>query len=420
MKQLIVNADLATFSGPEGPRAGAEMRSLGLIRGGAVLMDGGKIVSSGLKELVLKHPDAGKARLLDAGGRLLLPGFVDCHTHPVFAEPRLRDYGLRAQGKTYEEIAAEGGGIVSSVRAVRGASQEDLARGLFERARRFLECGTTTLEAKSGYGLDPDSELKMLRAMKAAAAGSPLEILPTFLGAHAVPPEYAGRTDDYVRLLVSEVLPVVAREGLARFADAFCEEGYFSPEQAEFYLKACQGAGLGLRLHAEQFTRCGGALLAARLGALSADHLDRVEDNDLAALKAAGVVACLVPGSNHFLGLSEFPPARRIIDAGVPVALATDFNPGTCPCWNLQEILSIAVSRMRMTPEEALCAVTVNAAHALGLGKTHGRIQPGMQADLVLFDCQDPRELPYWFGANLAVTVFKRGNVVHSTEELRF
>ncbi|MBI5244700.1 MAG: imidazolonepropionase [Elusimicrobia bacterium] len=418
MKQLLVNADLLTFSGPDAPRSGPEMRSVGLVRGGAVLMDGDKIVSAGLRDLVQRHPDAGKARILDAGGRLLMPGFVDSHTHPVFAEPRLKDYALRSQGRTYKEIAAEGGGILSSVRALRGALGEDLAHALFERARRFLECGTTTIEAKSGYGLDAASELKTLRAISAASAATPLEMLPTFLGAHAVPPEYAGRAKDYLKMLCGEVLPAVVREGLARFVDAFCEEGYFSEEEAELFLRAGKEAGLGVRVHADQFSR-GGSRLAARLGALSADHLDRVEDEDLRRMKEAGVVAVLLPGSNHFLGLCDFPPARKIIDAGVPLALATDFNPGTCPCWNMQEILSIAVSRMRMTPEEALTAATVNAAHALGLGKTHGRLSPGMQADMVLLDCEDLREVPYWFGANLAAAVFKRGALVHSTTELR-
>ncbi|MFA6029626.1 MAG: imidazolonepropionase [Elusimicrobiota bacterium] len=413
MKKLLLNADLLTFSGPDAPRRGAEMRSVGLVRGGALLWEDGKILAVGLRELVQRHPDADKARILDGSGRVVLPGFIDCHTHPVFAEPRLRDYELRSQGKSYAEIAAAGGGIVSSVRGVRGTDVETLARGLFERAQRFLECGTTTIEAKSGYGLDLDSELKMLRAIKAAAAGSPLEMHATFLGAHAVPPEYAGRAAEYVDHLIATVLPAVTKEGLARFADAFCEEGYFDAKLTERFLSACKAAGLAPRVHAEQFKHSGGALLAARLGALSADHLDRVDDADLAALKEAGVVACLVPGSNHFLGLSEFPPARKIIDAGVPVALATDFNPGTCPCWNLQEILSIAVSRMKMTAEEVLCAATVNAAHALGLGKTHGSLEAGKAADFLLLDCKDYREIPYWFGANLAGTVFKRGAVVH-------
>ncbi|MFA6091592.1 MAG: imidazolonepropionase [Elusimicrobiota bacterium] len=417
MKKLILNADLLTFTGPDEPRRGAQMRSVGLVRGGAVLFEDGKILAAGLRDVVQRHPDACKARIHDAGGRILMPGFIDCHTHPVFAESRLRDYELRSQGKGYQEIAAAGGGILSSVRGVRGADVETLAKGLFAKTQRFLECGTTTIEAKSGYGLDGDSELKMLRAMQAVAAGSPLEIHPTFLGAHAVPPEYAGKAEAYVDYLCREVLPKVAQEKLAEFADAFCEDGYFSAALCEKFLSACKAAGLKPRVHAEQFKRCGGARLAAKLGALSADHLDRVEAEDLAAMKEAGVIACLVPGSNHFLGMNEFPPARKIIDADLAVALATDFNPGTCPCWNMQEILSISVSRMKMTPEEVLVASTVNAAHALGLGKTHGSLEQGKQADFILLDCKDYREIPYWFGANIVTTVFKRGVIVHGDRD---
>ncbi|TBR21112.1 imidazolonepropionase [bacterium] len=419
MKQLVTNATLLTFAGPAEPRAGAAARNVGLIRRGAVLMDEGKIVSVGPADMVAKHPDALKGRVHDAGGRVVLPGFVDAHTHPVFGAPRLKDFELRAQGRTYQEIAAEGGGIVSSVHGVRGTTEKELTSLLVDRAARFLECGTTTIEAKSGYGLDKDSELKSLRALKHLAAGGMLEVVPTFLGPHAVPPEYLGRASDYVRFLVKEVLPVVAAEGLAKYADVFCEQGYFDAYESEAFLKAAAAAGLGVRVHAEQLSRSGGAQLAAKLKACTADHLDKADDLDLAALKDAGTVACLVPGSNHFLGLAEMPPARRILDAGVPVALATDFNPGTCPCWNMQEILAIAVSRMKMSPEEVLVAATVNGAWAVGLGKTRGTLEVGRAADVVVYDCTDYRELSYWFGKNLAVTVFKAGKVVHSTLELR-
>lgn len=419
MKQLVTNATLATFAGPEEPRAGAAARAVGLVRGGAVLMDEGRIVAVGPADQVLRHPDARKGRVHDAEGRLVLPGFVDAHTHPVFAAPRLKDFELRAQGRTYQEIAAAGGGIVSSVHGVRGTTEAELTALLRDRAARFLECGTTTIEAKSGYGLDKDSELKSLRALKHLAAGGQIGVVPTFLGPHAVPPEYAGKPGEYARFMAREVLPAVAAEGLARYADVFVERGYFGPAEAEDFLRAAQAAGLGARVHAEQLTRSGGAALAAKLKACTADHLDKADDADLAALKAAGTVACLVPGSNHFLGLAEMPPARRILDAGVPVALATDFNPGTCPCWNMQEILAIAVTRMKMTPEEALVAATVNGAWAAGLGKTHGTLEAGKAADVVVYDATDPRELSYWFGKNLAVTVFKAGKVVHSTADLR-
>ena len=419
MKQLVTNATVLTFSGPAEPRSGPASRNVGLIRQGAVLMDEGKIVSVGPADMVLKHPDARKGRVHDAGGRVVMPGFVDAHTHPVFGAPRLKDFELRAQGRTYQEIAAAGGGIVSSVHGVRGTTEKELTALLVERAARFLECGTTAIEAKSGYGLDKDSELKSLRALKHLAAGGMIDVVPTFLGPHAVPPEYQGKPGDYARFMAKEVLPVVAAEGLARYADVFCERGYFGPIESEDFLRAAQAAGLGLRVHAEQLTRSGGAQLAAKLKACTADHLDKADDLDLAALKDAGTVACLVPGSNHFLGLSEMPPARRILDAGVPVALATDFNPGTCPCWNMQEILAVAVTRMKMGPEEVLVSATVNGAWAAGLGKTHGTLEVGRAADVVVYDCTDYRELSYWFGKNLAVTVFKGGKVAHSVEDLR-
>lgn len=419
MKQLVTNATLLTFAGPDEPRSGAAASNIGLIRRGAVLMDEGRLVAIGPADQVLAHPDSRKGRVHDAGGRVVMPGFVDAHTHPVFAEPRLRDFELRARGKSYQEIGLAGGGILSSVTALRGTTERDLTTLLQERASRFIECGTTTIEAKSGYGLDKDSELKSLRALKHLAAGGILGVVPTFLGPHAVPPEYQGRAAEYARFMAREVLPVVASEKLAEFADVFCERGYFGDAECSDFLEAARKAGLGLRVHAEQLTHSGGAKLAARLRACSADHLDHADDQDLAALKAAGTVACLVPGSNHFLGLGTMPPARKILGAEVPVALATDFNPGTSPCWNMQEILAIAVTRMKMTPEEALVSATINGAWAVGLGKTHGSLVAGRAADVVIYDCTDYRELCYWFGKNLAATVFKAGKVVHSAHDLR-
>lgn len=420
MKYLISNATLLTFNVPglEGPRAGKFMERIGLVRDGALLMDQGKIVSVGRSDLVLKHPDAKKARMFDAEERVVMPGFVDSHTHPAFGEARLTDFDLRVRGKSYQEIARQGGGIASSIHALRGTTEAALTKRVFNQARRFLECGTTTIEAKTGYGLDKDSELKALRAFAHVGAGSPLEILPTFLGAHAIPPEFGRRSKDFIEMLCSEILPAVTKERLARFVDAFVEQGYFTAGESEIFLRAGMAAGLRVKIHAEQLSHSGGAALAARLKAVSADHLDHATDADLKALKESGTVASLVPGSNHYLGMDRYPPARRILNSGVAVALATDFNPGSCPCWNMQEILSIAVTRMKMTPDEALVASTINGAYALDLGETHGSLEIEKQADVVIYDCRDYRELPYWFGANLAAVVFKKGKIVHQTLDL--
>ncbi len=402
------------MQGPPWARRGAEMRKIGLYRGGAVLTGDCQVLAAGLADVVGRRPEAAKARVIDARGGIVLPGFVDSHAHPVFAEPRLRDFEMRLGGVGYEEIAAAGGGILSSVDAVRGCSEDGLASALSAWAGRFIECGTTTLEAKSGYGLDLDSELKMLRAVARVGRSSSLELVPTFLGAHAVAPEHRRNPHEYVRRLCSEMIPSVARQGLARFVDAFCENNYFSQPDAELVLRAGMEAGLGVKVHAEQLSRSGGAALAARLKAVSADHLDRVDDSDIDALKDAGVVATLLPACNYFLGLGGYPPARRLIDRGAAVALATDFNPGTAPCWNMQMVLSLACTQMKMSVEEALTAATINGAHALGLGATHGSLEPGKQADLLIFDVRDYRELPYYFGGNQVSLVMKKGTVVHS------
>ena len=419
MRHLIVNASqLLTLAGPDRARRGKEMGSLGLVRGGAVLIDGGKILAAGLRDLVQAHELASTARLVDAGGRVVLPGFVDSHAHPVFAGPRLRDFAARLQGKGYAEIAAEGGGILSTVNGVRGATQDELSRGLRARAGRFLECGTTTLEAKSGYGLDLDSELKMLRAVKAVAEAGPLELVGTLLGAHALPGEWKHDREGYIARVCEEMIPAAAREGLARFVDVFCERGFFTVEDSERVFAAGAKAGLKAKIHAEQLTRSASLPMAVRCGAVSADHLDCADDSDLELLAKSGIVASLVPGSNYFLA-KPYPPARRLIDAGAAVALATDFNPGSCPCWDMRTILSIACTQMRLTPEEALVAATMNGACALGLGRTHGSLEPGKVADLVCYEAEDYREIPYYFGAPQVAWTMKRGALVHSRQEYR-
>jgi imidazolonepropionase len=421
-RRLILNiGQLLTLSGPDRPRAGKEeMNKLGLIRDGAVLVEDGKIAAAGMRELVLKDERAASARIVDAGGRLVLPGFVDSHAHPVFAQPRLEDFERRLKGESYAQIAAAGGGILSTVNGVRGATQARLAEGLCERAARFLECGTTTLEAKSGYGLDLESELKTLRAVRDAGQRTPLELVPTFLGAHAVPPELRAREDgreEYVRRVCEEMMPAVAKDSLAAFADIFVEQGFFTNEDAGRVFQAAKSHGLKAKIHAEQLSRSGSISTAIAAACVSIDHADCVEQADIDALAGAATtsVTCLVPGSNYFLG-KPYPPARRLIDGGAAVALATDFNPGTCPCWDMRAILSIGCAQLKMTPAETIVAATVNGAHALGLGKTHGTLEPGKQADILCYDAQDYREIPYYFGTTQAYWTMKRGAVAHTRE----
>ena len=419
MRYLIVNtSQLLMMNGPDRARHGSEMQSVGLVRDGAVLVDEGKILAAGLPDLVSAHELAAKARILDAGGRVVMPGFVDSHTHPVFAGPRLKDFESRLQGKSYADIAAEGGGILSTVNGVRGASLNALTESLRRRAGQFLECGTTTIEAKSGYGLDLANELKMLKAIKSVHEAGPLELIATFLGAHALPGEMKHDREGYVRRVCEEMLPAVAKEKLAVFVDVFCETGFFTVAETRRIFETAAQAGLKPKIHAEQLTRSGSLAMALKAGAVSADHLDNVDDSDLALLAKAGTVAALVPGSNYFLN-KPYPPARRLIDAGAAVALATDFNPGSCPCWDMRMIMSIAATQMKLTPEEALVAATINGAAALGLQKSHGSIEPGKVADLVCYEAEDYREVPYYFGAPQVAWTMKRGVMAHSRREYR-
>lgn len=403
---------LLTFAGDNAPRAGTAMRETGLVKNAAVLVEGGVIEAAGPGAAVARHRLAKKAKEVEVNG-VCLPGFVDSHTHMVFAEPRLKDFSLRSAGASYSDIKAAGGGIVSSIGAVRKQALKPMAAQLAARAARLLECGTTTAEVKSGYGLSLDSELKMLRAVREAKKLTPLEMLPTLLAAHSVPPEFSGDAQRYLDYVTAEILPKAAAEKLAVFADIFCEKGYFTPAQTTAYLKEAARFGLKPKVHSEQLSNYGGTRAGAAAGAVSADHADHVYAEDIAAMRDAGTIATLLPASNYYLGLSKYPPARELIAEGVPVALATDFNPGTCPCWNMQFVLSAACTHCSMTPEEALCAATVNGAWALGIGDRCGSVAPGMQADLAFFAADDYRELCYYFGASQCAMTVKKGRAVY-------
>jgi len=410
-------SQLVTLRGPV-PRRGRALADPGIIRDGAVLVRNGRIVATGPRRRVEGLAEARRAKKLDLGGRVVLPGLVDSHTHLVFPSSRADDYEKHIAGKTYEQIARTGGGILATVRKLRAAKPEALKQTALAALRAFAAHGTTTIEAKSGYGLDASSELKTLRLLHELHQEQPLDILSTFLGAHVVPPEYRGRADAYVGLLARQLIPDVALAGLAEFCDVFCDRGAFSVPQARRILTAGRACGLVPRLHAEQLTRTGAARLAVELNAASADHLEKINRSDIRALAASSVVATLLPGCSFHLGLGRYAPARELIAAGAVVALATDFNPGTSPTLNMQMVLSLACTQMRMTPAEALAAATINPAYSLRRHDRVGSIEVGKYADLAVFDLADYREIPYYFGVNHCWLTLKRGEIIFSREKM--
>ena len=407
----VINcSQLVTLAGPARPRTGLEMRELGIITDGALLIREGLIENVGTSTQIEAKINADTV-LVDAGGRVVMPGFVDAHTHPVFAGTRAGEFEERSSGATYQEIAARGGGIQSTVNQTRAASLDDLVSAGRRYAEWFLRGGTTTVEAKSGYGLSLEDEIKILRAIKKLDEETPLRYVPTFLGAHTIPKEYAARRDEYLALIIDEMLPQVAREKLAEFADVFCEQNVFTTDESWKILSAARCHGLGLRMHADQLSLSGGAKLAAELGTVTADHLEHTDAEGIAALKSAGVQPVLLPGSVYALGSSRYPAARQMIDAGLAVVLATDFNPGSSPTPSLTMILSLASTQMKMTPAESITATTINAAYSLNLGAELGSLEPGKIADVVIHDCEDYRELAYFFGIEHPWEVYAAGEL---------
>jgi len=402
-------AELLTLGEGPVPRRREAMRDLGTIRDGALAADRGRVVAVGTTEEILDR-FSGREEI-DASGKIALPAFVDPHTHPCFAGDRAEEFEMRCAGATYEEIASRGGGILRTSGSTRAAGREELAGLTRARLDRFLSLGTTLVEAKSGYGLSVEGERLSLEAVADAAAGHPVEVSPTFLGAHALPPEFRSDRQAYVRLVVEGMLPEVARRRLADSCDAFLERGTFDLEETRTILERAKGLGLRLRLHADQLSGGGGAELACELGADSADHLDFVSDRGIEALAASDTAAVLLPGVPFFLGMAHDAPARRLVEAGAAVALGTDFNPGSCPCASMAEILTLARARLRLTAAEAVCAATVNAAFALRRSD-RGRLAPGCRADLIVCDVPSHLHLGYEFGSSPVETVVAAGRIL--------
>ncbi len=395
------------------PKTGEDMRELSIIEKGAVAVKDGLIVAVGTTSDVLAQIDGNDLiPQIDLPGMLALPGFIDSHTHLVFGGSRENDFAMKLAGKSYMEILDAGGGILNTLRATRKASKSDLVRNGFSFAQRMLGEGTTTLESKSGYGLDTKNELKILQAINALREKLPMGIASTFLGAHAIPPEYENRTEDYVSLVIEEMIPAVAKENLAEFCDVFCEKGVFNVEQSRRILLAAKEAGMKVKVHADEIVPLGGAELAAEVGAVSADHLLMASDDGLEAMKKSGTIATLLPGTAFSLN-TDYARARDMIEMGLPVAVATDFNPN---CANESLFFSFALScyKMKMHPREVISSLTINSAHALDRVDTIGSIEVGKRADIVVLECPNPEFLAYRFGVNLIHTVIANGDVVHT------
>lgn len=416
VRQLFVNAaEVVTCAGPARARRGAEQGDAAVRRGVAVAVDAAGRVAAVDDERTLRTSFP-RAELIDCAQGVITPGFCDSHTHAIFGRARYEEQEMRAAGVGYLEIAKRGGGIHSSVRDLRTRSADDLVALAAARMRRIAAHGTTTLEVKSGYGLSLESELTTLRVIQRLAPEVPLRLVPTFLGAHEVPLEYreAPRSrEEYIALVAGEMIPAVAKEGLARFCDIFCEPGVYTTDETRRILGAARTAGLALKLHADELENGAAAELAAELGATSADHLAAISEQGIAALAASATVATLLPGTMLFLGRPKQAPARALITAGVPVALASDFNPGTSPTVNFPLVLTLGVSQLRLSVAEAFVAATVNGAAALGMAGEVGQLAPGFHADLALFDVRDHREIPYWYGDNRCLRTWVGGRPAH-------
>ena len=391
-------------------KTGPEMNDLGIVENATVLIENGRISWAGrTADFDKSVPDS--LDTLDAEGLVALPGFVDSHTHALFAGTREDEFAQRCAGKSYAEIAAAGGGILSTVAAVRAATKKELKKSARRHLDSMLRSGTTTVEIKSGYGLNESDEIKMMYAINELADEQLIGIAATFLGAHAVPPEYTENPDEYVQLICSRILPYLVRRKALQFCDVFCDSGFFTIDQARKILETARGFGIGIKIHADQLSQIGASALAAELGAVSADHLEKIDDTGITALKRAGTVATVLPGVSFFLK-EEYPPARKIIDAGVPLAIASDFNPGSSMSFSMPLMMTIACTQMGLTPEEAITAATLNGAAALNMSEQIGSIEPGKQADIILYNVPNYRYIVYHYGTNFVSHIIKRGTLL--------
>jgi len=409
MNLLIKNIkQLVTVSTKGKPyKSGTEMRDLGIIENAAVMIQDGLFSWIGPSTKLSQEPDD-SIDTIDASDLIALPGFVDSHTHTVFAGSRENEFALRTEGKSYQEIAVSGGGILSTVSATRETSKKELKKLASRHLDTMLKQGTTTVEIKSGYGLNEDAEIKLLYIINELGDEGLMNIVPTFLGAHAIPEELKENPDGYVDLICKRLLPYVANHKLAKFCDAFCESGYFSVEQCRRIFETAKSLGLGIKIHADQLSQIGASRLAVEMGAISADHLEKIDDAGISALKQSGTIAVILPGTSFFLNC-EYAPARKIIDSGIPLAIASNFNPGSCMSHSMPLMMTIACTQMSLTPEEAICAATINGAAALGLSNTLGSIEAGKQADIVLFNVPNYRYLMYHYGIDHVAKLIKHG-----------
>lgn len=409
---LITQASQLVTAASPIPKVGSALQDIGLIEDGAVGVNDGKIVFVGSSNEAERSFTAD--RILNASGKVVMPGFIDSHTHPIFVKTRENEFEMRLQGKSYKAISQTGGGIRASIHDVRNASMDELVELGLKRINKMLSMGTTTIEAKSGYGLTTESEIKMLKAIQKINELSAMEIIPTFLGAHEYPDEYKDDHEAYLDILINEMLPAVKEQNLAEYCDIFCEEHVFTVDESRRVLKKAKELGFKVRFHADELEPIGGAELAAEVNAVSADHLVAISDKGIQRLKEARVIPILLPATTFSLGLSHYAPARKMIEAGLPITLSTDFNPGSCNCDSQQLVTSIACLQMKMLPSETINAITINAAFSLERGDIIGSIEIGKQADIIILDMPSYQYLPYHLGSSSVETVIKKGIILNN------